>query len=354
MSLLGFAIGQAEHGRVPDALIRPAIRRMLRQRLTANAAARSDPDRDRNFTAAMAAQPIALVPDKANEQHYEVPAEFFAHVLGPHRKYSSCLYADSAGTLVAGTFVAGTLADAEALALAETAAHAGLSDGQDVLELGCGWGSLTLWMAAHYPASRITAVSNSASQRTYIERQAEARGLGNVQIITCDMNAFSHETTFDRIVSVEMFEHMSNWRDLLGRAHQWLRDDGCLFIHVFTHREVPYRFEEEGAGNWMGRYFFSGGIMPSRNLISCFSDIFSVAEQWDWSGRHYGQTAEHWLENLDASRATVMPILEATYGKQDAVIWFNRWRLFFLAVAELFAFNRGDEWGVSHYLLKKS
>ena len=344
MSLLGFGIRQAELGRLPDLLIRSAIRRMLRQRLAAIDAVHPDPDRDRRFAEMMAAQPVALVPDKANEQHYEVPAAFFAQVLGPHRKYSSCLYANGGGDL----------AEAEARALAETAAHATLADGQEVLELGCGWGSLTLWMAAHYPASRITAVSNSASQRSFIETCAQERGLSNVQIVTCDMNDFSTDATYDRVVSVEMFEHMSNWRVLLDRASGWLRDEGRLFIHIFNHHRAPYQFLEEGAGNWMGQHFFSGGIMPSRGLIGCYDDLFSITNQWDWNGRHYAQTSEHWLQNLDANKATVMPVLTNTYGKKDAVIWFNRWRLFFLSVAELFAFNHGEEWGVSHYLLKKA
>ena len=344
MSLQGIGIRQAELGRIPDRLIRPAIRRMLRQRLAAIATAESAPDRDRRFVDSMAAQPIALVPDKANEQHYEVPVEFFALVLGPHRKYSSCLYRKGVAAL----------ADAEADALAESAEHAALTNGQDVLELGCGWGSLTLWMAAHYPESRITAVSNSALQRAFIETQAELRGLNNVQIITCDMNDFDTEATFDRIVSVEMFEHMSNWRDLLTRARHWLRDDGQFFIHIFSHKKLSYRFLEDGAGNWMGRYFFSGGIMPSRHLIDHFDDLFSIVDRWEWNGCHYARTSEQWLQNLDANKPTVIPILEATYGKQDAVVWFNRWRLFFLAVAELFAFDHGNEWGVSHYLLKKA
>ena len=343
MSFLGFGIRQAELGRIPDIVIRPVIRRMLRQRLEAIDPGRHSADLDRQFADAMAAKPIALVPDKANEQHYEVPAEFFAYVLGPHRKYSSCLYPNGVGDL----------AVAEAKALAETTLYAALVDGQDVLELGCGWGSLTLWMAEHYPASHVTAVSNSASQRAFIEAQANERGLENIQIITCDMNDFATDTAYDRIVSVEMFEHMSNWRDLLGRAHQWLRDDGRLFIHIFNHHRVPYRFLEEGDGNWMARYFFSGGIMPSRSLLASFDDLFTVVDQWDWNGRHYAETAEDWLRNLDAGEGAVMPILARTYGEADAVVWFSRWRLFFLSVAELFAFNKGEEWGVSHYALRK-
>ena len=282
MSLVGAGIRQAELGRIPDGLIRPVIRRMLRQRLAAIADTHDAGDRNRRFAETMATPPIALVPDKANEQHYEVPAEFFALVLGPHRKYSSCLYRN--GTT--------GLADAEADALAESCAHAALVDGQDVLELGCGWGSLTLWMAAHYPKSRITAVSNSDSQRAFIETQAETRGLGNVQIVTRDMNDFDADATYDRIVSIEMFEHMSNWRDLLTRARRWLRDDGRFFMHIFTHKDVPYRFLEDGAGNWMGLYFFSGGIMPSRGLLDCFDDLFSVVDRWEWNGRHYAQTSE--------------------------------------------------------------
>jgi len=344
LSALGFGIGLAEHGWVPDPIIRLIIRRMLRQRLSAIDAARADIGYNRRFAAEMAEAPIARVPERANEQHYEVPAEFFAEVLGRYRKYSSCLYTETISALD----------DAERAALAETAEHAALVDGQDVLELGCGWGSLTLWIASHYPASRVTAVSNSASQREFIEKQARERGLGNLTMVTCDMNEYQPAKSYDRIVSVEMFEHMSNWHELLRRVGGWLRDDGRLFIHIFNHRSTPYHFLEEGAGNWMGRYFFSGGIMPSRRLIECFGDMFGIVERWDWNGRHYARTAEGWLRNLDCNKHAVMPVLRETYGAADAVVWFNRWRLFFLAVAELFAFNRGEEWGVSHYLLEKA
>jgi cyclopropane-fatty-acyl-phospholipid synthase len=342
VSLVAWGIRQVEHGRVPDPLIRFAIRRITGRR---RASLPVGPDAVRateaGFVRAMAAEPIAAVPDKANEQHYEVPAVFFAEVLGPRRKYSSCLYRPGVVTL----------ADAEEAALAETTSHAALADGQDVLELGCGWGSLSLWMAERFSASRITAVSNSASQRQHIENEARRRGLGNLRVVTADMNVFAAPSTYDRIVSVEMFEHMRNWPQLLGRVRSWLRPDGCLFLHVFAHRAVPYFYSEDGDLAWMARHFFSGGIMPSRTLVRGFPALFEVEDEWWWSGTHYQRTAEDWLRNLDRRRAAVEPFLVETYGG-DAAIWFHRWRMFFLAVAEFFGYRRGEEWGVAHYRLR--
>ena len=286
--------------------------------------------------------PIAVHADAANAQHYEVPAAFFGLVLGPHRKYSSCLYAPG-----------DSLGEAEARALAETCVHADLADGQAVLELGCGWGSLSLWMAQHYPGSRITAVSNSASQRAYIEGQAADRGLTNLTVITCDMNDFSPEGRFDRVVSVEMFEHMSNWRGLLERVAGWLKPDGRLFIHVFTHRNRPYRFDHGDRNDWIAQHFFTGGIMPSHGLIRHFPDLFELEEEWRWNGEHYRRTAMDWLANFDRHSRQIDPILAEVYGA-DASMWKRRWRIFFLATAGLFGDSGGNVWGVSHYRLKKA
>ncbi|MSO64263.1 MAG: class I SAM-dependent methyltransferase [Alphaproteobacteria bacterium] len=344
MGVLGWGIDQVVRGHVPDWLTRLAIRRIVagrRRTLPTDAAAVAAAERD--FVQAMAAAPVADVPDKANQQHYEVPAAFFPAALGPQRKYSSCYYETPETTLAA----------AEERALAETAAHADLRDGQDVLELGCGWGSLSLWMAEHYPKSRVTGVSNSASQRAYIEGEASARSLANLRIITADMNVFAPAAEFDRIVSVEMFEHMRNWPLLLRRVAGWLRADGRLFLHVFAHRAVPYFYAADGEADWMARYFFSGGIMPSRSLIRQFADTVAVEAEWWWEGRHYQRTAEDWLVNLDAQRAQVMPVLVATYGA-DAERWLQRWRMFFLAVAELFGHRAGGEWGVAHYRLRRA
>jgi cyclopropane-fatty-acyl-phospholipid synthase len=345
MSAARLALDWVEQGYVPDAVTRRGIRRLLEQRLAelapddAEAAAR----RAEEFVLDMDTSEIALLPELANAQHYEVPAEFFALVLGPNRKYSSCWW--PAGVA--------SLAQAEEAALTETCARAGLADGQRVLELGCGWGSLTLWMARRYARSSITAVSNSASQRAYIEGEARARGLRNVTVITADMNRFDIEPGFDRVVSVEMFEHMRNWRALMRRVHRWLRPGGRFFMHVFCHRSVPYAFVESGPSDWMSRHFFSGGMMPSDDLALRFQDCLRLVRRWRWDGRHYARTAESWLENLDRNREQALPVLARTYGEGDARLWLMRWRIFFMACAELFGYGGGQQWWVSHYLFER-
>lgn len=339
------AINWVEQGLVPDRVVRAGIRRLLRQRL--NEVHAGDVEQQARLTDAFAASlrdaPRALVPDKANEQHYEVPAAFFGHVLGRHRKYSGCWW---------GPGVA-TLDEAEARALAATCDHAGLADGQDVLELGCGWGSLTLWMAQRYPRSRITAMSNSQSQRQHIEAEAARRGLDNVRVLTCDMNRFDTPDRFDRVVSVEMFEHMRNWPALFGAIARWLRPSGQFFMHVFTHQGAPYEFVERDASDWMTRHFFSGGMMPSDDLALHFQDDLQLRHRWRWDGRHYERTANAWLDNMDRARAQLWPLMEATYGPDQAAVSWARWRLFFMSCAELFGYERGQRWGVSHYLFER-
>lgn len=335
---------------MPDFLVRTAIRRLCSERARAfsNMSDAARANEVSEFVRAMKNAPVAPRPEKANEQHYEVPAEFFAAVLGPRRKYSCCFFPNASTTL----------AEAEDFALATTCERAEIRDGQNILELGCGWGSLSLWMAERYPRSRITAVSNSASQRKFIESQARSRGLLNLRVITSDMNDFTRdfrvpkEDAFDRVVSVEMFEHMRNYEYLFECIKEWLRPNGKCFIHIFCHRNMVYPFETEGEINWMGRYFFTGGIMPSHELPQRFDRHLKVVSQWDWSGQHYQHTSEAWLKNLDAQRAVVLPILIDTYGQTHAACWLHRWRVFFLAVAELFAFAQGREWLVSHYLLE--
>ncbi len=343
-SLTNLAITWIEQGWIPDVMIRPGIRWVLRQRLTAlplhdvEAAAAAIAA----FVERMNAAPIALVPEQANEQHYEVPAAFFDEVLGRQRKYSCCFWGEGIQTLDA----------AEVAALAITGERAGVADGMEVLDLGCGWGSLTLWMAEHYPTSRITAVSNSHSQGAYILAQAKRQGLQNVRVITADMNEFDIDGRFDRVVSVEMFEHMRNYRVLFERIHRWLKPGGRFFLHIFVHRAVPYEFIDNGPADWMSRHFFSGGIMPSDELPLHFQEHLRVISRWRWNGQHYERTLRAWLANMDRRRATVWPILERTYGADAAQQWWMRWRMFFMACAELFGHRRGQEWWVSHYLFE--
>ena len=338
------AIGWVEQGLVPDRVIRAGVRRLLQQRIDelntgdceyAAAAVTS-------FVAMMDRSPVAPLPEKANEQHYEVPAAFFNEVLGPHRKYSSCHW-DSDDQ---------TLEEAEASALRITCERAGIENGMRILELGCGWGSLTLWIARNFPNAHITGVSNSNAQRRRIEAQAAEEGLENVRVITADMNDFQTEESFDRVMSLEMFEHMRNYRRLFERVHAWLLPGGNFFMHIFCHRSVPYEFVERDACDWMSRYFFSGGIMPSDALPLQFQEQLKIRRQWRWNGRHYERTLNAWLARMDERKEQVMPILTETYG-DDAAIWWTRWRIFFMACAELFGFNDGQEWWVSHYLFER-
>lgn len=334
-SLVGFGLELAERGLVPTPLLRLAIRRLCRDRL----ASLDDAGGLERFAATLGGAPIAPVPEAANAQHYEVPADFFELVLGPHLKYSSCLYPPGVATL----------GDAEAAMLALTCERAGLVDGQDVLELGCGWGSLSLFMARRYPRSRIVAVSNSATQRAHIERQAPP----NLEIRTADMNAFDPGLRFDRIVSVEMFEHMRAWPVLLGRVAGWLRDEGRLFIHVFCHARSAYPFDTEGDDNWMGRHFFTGGMMPAYDLLPMVAPAgLRLEERWWVDGTHYQRTAAAWRKNQEARRAAVLAVLRRHYGA-EAGRWYHRWRMFFLACEELFGYGGGAEWGVGHYRLAR-
>ena len=340
MSLVTTALLAFEGAPLPDPIRKAAIQVLVsgarRQAAAAGAAA------DAAFALQMAERPIAEHTDAANEQHYEVPAALFEACLGPRLKYSSCLYAPG-----------DTLAQAEDRALAETCLHADIKDGQRILELGCGWGSLSLWMARAMPNSKIRSVSNSTSQGDYIRGRAAAEGLTNLTVVTADMNDFDPPDVgqYDRVVSVEMFEHMANWRALLGRVKTWLKPDGRLFIHIFTHRTGPYRFDVEDEGDWIAQHFFAGGVMPSHNLMRQFPDLFTVEEDWRWSGSHYEKTALHWLENYDRNIAKIRPVLRQVYGDK-AVLWHRRWRLFFLATAGLFGHRGGAEWGVSHYRLR--
>jgi len=328
-----------ERGFVPDAVVRAGIRRLLRQRLREAA----EPGVTERFIQTLSEAPVALVPDLANAQHYEVPPDFFAHALGPRRKYSCCWF-DTA---------ASTLADAEDAMLKLTCERAGIEDGMDVLDLGCGWGAGTLWIAEEYPTARVTGVSNSSAQRASILREATARRLSNVSVTTADINTFNPGRTFDRIVSVEMFEHARNWPALLERVRGWLRPGGRLFVHIFCHDRYAYPYEDRGAGDWMARHFFSGGMMPSYDLLPRMARGLSLVERWQVPGTHYARTCRAWLENVDEQREAIEEILGEAYGERDAAMWTQRWRMFFMACEELFAYRGGREWYVGHYLFER-
>lgn len=338
MSLVQTAIYAGERIPWPDAISNAAIEWLVSR--TRRKLANISLEAERAFAEEMKDYPIAVHTDEANAQHYEVPAEFFSLVLGPQRKYSCCLYSDADTNLAA----------AEEHALRATARNADIMNGQRILELGCGWGSLTLWMARHFPAAQITSVSNSHSQREFIMNRARHESLYNVEVITADMNNFKPEGRFDRVVSIEMFEHMANWRPLLRKAHAALVPGGKLFIHIFTHKRAPYRFSIEDKEDWIAQHFFTGGIMPSHGLIRQFPDQFSVEEEWHWNGSHYERTARDWLKNFDRNSGEVTKVLARVYGKNSR-LWQRRWRLFFLATMGLFGHANGEEWGVSHYRL---
>lgn len=331
-----------ERGWVPESLARAGMRRLIGERLSSPEA--RDPERRsahmREFIAHASSGPIAQHTAEANDQHYELPPAFFEHVLGAHRKYSGCLF--EAGIK--------NLDQAEHTMLALYAERARLRDGLRILDLGCGWGSVALWAAKRYPRAEILAVSNSNAQRAFIEAAATERGLTNLRVETCDINRFDPgEARFDRIVSVEMFEHMRNYRDLFSRVSRWLADDGRLFVHVFAHKLLAYPFVDEGSADWMARHFFTGGVMPSENLFAHFQEDLVLKDSWWLSGNHYRDTSNAWLANMDAARAPILDIFRDTYG-DDAERWFHRWRMFFMAVAELFGYDHGNQWGVAHYL----
>jgi cyclopropane-fatty-acyl-phospholipid synthase len=335
----------AESGLIPDFFLRKGIRSLLRARLREiNSASTSEHEAKLHwFIRAMQLSPIAESPEKANEQHYELPPEFFLYSLGENLKYSCGYWPEGCDSLT----------ESEVAALAITFERAELQDGKSILELGCGWGSLSLYMAERLPNSRITSVSNSLPQAQFIRARAEERGLTNLSVITADMNDFTSTDTFDRIVSVEMFEHMRNWHALLERIANCLSPGGLLFIHIFTHKDTPYFFEDKDDSDWMSRHFFTGGLMPSAQLPSFFSEHMMVEQSWQWNGQHYQKTSNAWLAKMDSKRQILFPYFKATYGDKEAKRWWQRWRLFYMACAELFGYNDGTEWMVSHYRFSK-
>lgn len=335
-----------EKNRIPDFLLRKGIRDLLKVRLRDEKKATPELQQEHlmQLIAELKASPIAVNTQDANEQHYEVPTAFYQYCLGPHLKYS-CGWWEPGVT---------DIAESERAMLEKTCERAQLANGQQVLELGCGWGSLSLFMSAKYPQSEFTVVSNSRTQKIYIDEQAEQRGIKNLKVITMDMNVFDIDQTFDRVVSVEMFEHMRNYEKLMHKISTKLKPDGKMFIHIFTHKEFAYKFEVVDETDWMSKYFFTGGIMPSDDLLFYFNDDLRVAKHWHVSGTHYQKTSEAWLQRMDANKTAIMPLFEETYGKDQAVKWWVFWRIFYMSCAELWGFNKGEEWIVSHYLFEKN
>ena len=334
----------AEKGIIPDYFIRQGIVRNCENRLNNENVSNTEKvsTKKQSWIQQMKESPIALVPEKANEQHYEVPPAFFENVLGKHLKYSSGYWPDGVNSLD----------DSEESMLELSFERAQLADGDSILELGCGWGSLTCYMASKLPNSKITAVSNSKDQKEHIINRCKNQGLDNIEVITADMNDFGTENKYDRVVSIEMFEHMRNYKKLLSKISSWLNDDGKLFIHIFTHQSVVYPFENQGEADWMAREFFSGGMMPSHDLLLHFQDDLIIDDVWSMSGTHYEKTSLAWVNKMDANKDSIMKIFLKTYG-DDAKLWFQRWRIFFMSCEKLFGYNNGSDWGVSHYRFSK-
>ena len=334
----------AEKGIIPDYFIRQGIIRNCENRLKNENVSNTEKVslKKQIWIEQMKESPIALVPEKANEQHYEVPPAFFENVLGKHLKYSSGYWPDGVNSLD----------ESEESMLELSFERAQLADGDSILELGCGWGSLTCYMASKLPNSKITAVSNSKDQKEHILNRCKNQGLDNIEVVTADMNDFETENKYDRVVSIEMFEHMRNYKKLLSKVSSWLNDDGKLFIHIFTHQSVVYPFENQGEADWMAREFFSGGMMPSHDLLLHFQDDLIIDDVWSMLGTHYEKTSLAWVNKMDANKDSIMKIFLKTYG-DDAKLWFQRWRIFFMSCEKLFGYNNGSEWGVSHYRFNK-
>ena len=334
----------AEKGIIPDYFIRQGIVRNCENRLNNENVSNTEKvsSKKQSWIQQMKESPIALVPEKANEQHYEVPPAFFENVLGKHLKYSSGYWPDGVNSLD----------ESEESMLELSFERAQLVDGDSILELGCGWGSLTCYMASKLPNSKITAVSNSKDQKEHIINRCKNQGLDNIEVITADMNDFGTENKYDRVVSIEMFEHMRNYKKLLSKISSWLHDGGKLFIHIFTHQSVVYPFENQGEADWMAREFFSGGMMPSHDLLLHFQDDLIIEDIWRMSGTHYEKTSLAWVNKMDANKDIVMKIFSETYG-DDAKLWFQRWRIFFMSCEKLFGYNNGSDWGVYHYRFSK-
>jgi cyclopropane-fatty-acyl-phospholipid synthase len=331
---------------LPDTVVRLGIRNLLKQRINEDIGNNEviKTNKKKEFVEKQKSySKIAVQTTEANEQHYEVPTEFYHYCLGLRKKYSCCYFNNETDDLNT----------AEVVMLEKTVENAQLKDGMEILELGCGWGSLTLFMAEKFPNSKITAVSNSNTQREFITNTAKEKGFNNVNVITCDINDFDIEDKFDRVVSVEMFEHMRNYEMLLNKVRKFLKDDGKLFVHIFAHKDVPYFFDVKDESDWMSKYFFSGGIMPSSDIFTYYSNLFKVVDQKNINGVHYALTSEAWLKNMDDNKEEIMQLFKKHYGN-EAKKWFSYWRVFYMSCAELWKYKNGEEWFVSHYLMEKA
>ena len=336
----------AEQAVLPDWLIRFGIRNLCRKRLKDEFITEPERQEERFQTLIekLRQSPIAIETDAANEQHYEVPSRFYELTLGKNLKYSGCNWPQTIDTLE----------QAEAFTLDLYCKRAELQDGMNILELGCGWGSLTIWMARKYPNALITGVSNSNSQREHILNRAQQAGLSNIVIITSDVNQLALNDKFDRCISIEMFEHMRNYQSLLQHINSWLKPSGKLFVQVFCHRILMYPFEINGEDNWMGKHFFTGGLMPSTDTLLHFQDDLTLETRWLVNGSGYEKTANAWLDNLDKNYTEIVDIFAQTYSPDDAKLWVQRWRMFFMACAELFGYKNGSEWCVAHFRFAKN
>ena len=347
--MLEFLIDAMERRLLPDSAVRFGIRRLCGERLAEAAKLTTEEvqEQDQKYLEMLRTSPVAVHTKDANQQHYELPASFFDLVLGENKKYSCAFYNSPTETLN----------QAEDNALAITIERADLKDGMQILELGCGWGSITLAMARKFPNAKIIALSNSKPQREFIEAKAKSLGLDNVRILTRDVaevvDLDKEFGAFDRVVSVEMLEHMRNYEALFARISKWLKPGGKFFAHIFTHREMSYLFDVDGTNNWMGKYFFTGGQMPSRYLLRSFQRNLTLEKQWTWDGKNYEKTSNDWLDNLDKNYDAIIPIMKSVYGNEEAERWLQRWRVFFMSCAELFGYADGSQWFVSHYLFSK-
>ncbi|OIS95929.1 PREDICTED: (S)-coclaurine N-methyltransferase-like [Nicotiana attenuata] len=338
-------LSSLERNLLPDAVIRRLTRLLLAARLRSSYKPSAELQLSDllQFVHSLREMPIAVMTEKAKSQHYELPTSFFKFVLGKHFKYSCCYFHDKSSTLV----------DAEKAMMELYCERSQLKDGHTILDVGCGWGSLSLYIAQKYSSCKITGICNSVTQKAHIEEQCRELQLQNVEIIVADISTFEMEGSYDRILSIEMFEHMKNYGDLLKKISRWMKPDSLLFVHYFCHKAFAYHFEDVNDDDWITRYFFSGGTMPSANLLLYFQDDVSVVNHWLVNGKHYAQTSEEWLKRMDQNKTSIKPIMESTYGKDSAVKWTVYWRTFFISVAELFGYNNGEEWMVAHFLFKK-